>query len=123
MNALLLYIAFGLILFVSFFHSFVGQKRLIGPLLEEANPILDDPTWRAIILFGWHSTTALMILIAIYLGSMALGMTEENSLMIYATGLTFIGLGIANAIMAKFKHPGWILLSSIGISSILSLYL
>jgi len=34
---------------------------------------------------------------------------------------TAIGMGIANAIMAKFKHPGWIMLSAIGILTILSL--
>jgi len=123
MNNTLLYLATGLIVFVSFFHSYAGQKRLIGPLLQESNKIVDNPTWRAIILFGWHSTTILMLVIGLYLALVASGVAASNMVMILGIGIAFIALGIGNAVLAKFKHPGWIMLSGIGILTILSLYI
>lgn len=123
MNNILLYIAFCLIVFVAFFHSYAGQKRLIGPLLAHSNDILDNPTWRAIIYFGWHSTTALMLVIGFYIFLVAGELTAGSYLFLGLIGLTYIGLGLANGIIAKFKHPGWIMLSSIGIITISSLYI
>ncbi|MEO0440044.1 MAG: hypothetical protein AAF067_04115 [Pseudomonadota bacterium] len=121
MNSLLLYVAAAIIAFVACFHSFAGQRVLIRPLLKEETGILSDPTFRAIILFGWHSTTALMLVIALYLGLVAAGQTTANTIQITAIGITFVALGTANAIMAKFKHPGWIMLSGIGLVTLSSL--
>ena len=123
MNPSLLYAASILILLVAAFHSFAGQKKLIGPMLSESNSVLDDPTWRAVILFGWHCTSLLMILLAIFLAFVASGLTAGNAILIGLIGISFIGMGIANAVMAKLKHPGWVLLSGIGIISILALYI
>ena len=121
MSNILLYIAAVIIAFVAYFHSFAGQRVLIGPLLKEETGILSDPTYRAIILFGWHSTSALMLLIALYLGLAAAGETIPNTIQIALIGITFVALGAANAIMAKFKHPGWIMLSGIGLVTLSSL--
>ncbi|GAB5481377.1 MAG: hypothetical protein Pars92KO_11340 [Parasphingorhabdus sp.] len=121
MSEMLLFIAAGLIVVLAFFHSVAGQRRLIGPLLMGKSEILSNPTWRAIILFGWHSTTALLLLIALYLAMTAGGLAVGNDLQLIVTAVTFIGLGVANAVLAKFKHPGWILLSSIGIITLTAL--
>ncbi|WP_422343659.1 hypothetical protein [Parasphingorhabdus sp.] len=115
MSAILLFIAASLIVLLAVFHSVAGHKKLIGPMLQEDTDILSDPTWRAIIVFGWHSTTALILLIALYLALVAGGLTTGSDLQLATTAVTFIGLGIANAILAKFKHPGWIILSSVGL--------
>ncbi|WP_108810167.1 hypothetical protein [Sphingorhabdus sp. Alg231-15] len=121
MSALLLFVAAGLIVILALFHSVAGQRKLIGPMLQENTTILSDPKWRALIVFGWHSTTALLLLIALYLTLVAGGFTPGNDLQLTAIAVTFIGLGIANAILAKFKHPGWIMLSSVGIITLTAL--
>ncbi|MEM8919447.1 MAG: hypothetical protein AAGE37_11360 [Pseudomonadota bacterium] len=121
MTSVLLFVAAGIIAIVALYHSFAGQRVLVGPLLSERTEITADPTFRAIILFGWHSTTALMLLAALYLVLVASGLAASNVIQIAAIGLTFVGLGIANAIMAKFQHPGWIMLSSIGLITLSSL--
>ncbi|MEP3227544.1 MAG: hypothetical protein ABJO01_16330 [Parasphingorhabdus sp.] len=123
MSAMLLFVAAGMIVLVALFHSVAGQKKLIGPLLQGHTEILSNPTWRALIVFGWHSTTALILLIALYLALVAGGYTAGNDLQLTATAVTFIVLGIANAILAKFKHPGWIMLSSVGIIILTALYI
>ncbi len=115
MSGTLLFIAAAIIVILALFHSVAGQKVLIGPLLKENTEILSDPRWRALILFGWHSTTVLLLVIGLYLALVAGGYTSGNDLQLAAIAISFIGLGIANAIMAKFKHPGWIILSSVGI--------
>lgn len=120
MSIFLLYTAASLIIFVSAFHSIGGQKLLIGPLLKESNPILDNPTWRAIILFGWHSTTVLMGLVGLYLGLVASEFVPKSDILLFSIAIVFIGLGAGNAVMAKFKHPGWIMLSAIGILTLIA---
>lgn len=115
MSGTLLFIAAAIIVILALFHSVAGQKALIGPLLKENTEILSDPKWRALILFGWHSTTVLLLVIGLYLALVAGGHTSGNDLQLTAIAISFFGLGIANAIMAKFKHPGWIILSSVGI--------
>ncbi|MEP2104116.1 MAG: hypothetical protein ABJP02_13705 [Parasphingorhabdus sp.] len=123
MSGTLLFIAAGIIVILALFHSIAGQKALIGPLLKENTEILSDPTWRAIIYFGWHSTTALLLLIALYLALVAGDFTNGNDILLAAIAVTFVCLGTANAVLAKFKHPGWIILSSVGIVTFTALYI
>lgn len=120
MNPLLLWLAAGAMVLIALFHSLAGHKVLIGPLLAQRDGLLAQPKARVMIAFGWHVGTVLTLLPAAYLAIVAMGRTPGNTVFISLIGLAFIGMGIANGLLTRFRHPGCALLSMAGISTFLS---
>ena len=111
MNSPTLHIAAaGLIVFATFFHSVMGEKRLITPTLRADDPFIQKPATQAITRFGWHASSGFFLLTALII---LLPGTPE--LLIIAAGALWLILGVANLIMLKTKHPGGYLLSLIGL--------
>lgn len=103
-------IAAGLIVFATFFHSLVGEKKLIGPTLAVDDPFIKDPITQGITRFGWHSSSGFFLLTALLVV-----IPETPDLLIWATGALWLILGLVNLAMLKAKHPGGFLLSLMGI--------
>ena len=110
------YIAAGLILFASVFHSFAGQRKLIAPALAVSDPFIQQPSTQAIIRFGWHSSSGFFLLTAL-----ALVLPETPETLEYAIGGLWLLLGVVNLVMLRAKHPGGYLLSLIGLLTLVCL--
>ena len=108
---------------VALFHGVMGQKMLITPLVQQRGGMMDQAMPRTMIQFGWQVGTVLTLLPALYLFLVASGDTRGSSAMIFAIGLSFVGMGLANALLTRLKHPGGIVLTTTGIVVLTSLYI
>jgi hypothetical protein len=94
-------------------HSFVGEKRLIGPLLALNIDLLSG--YRSnLVRFAWHFTSLLMIVTALLI---AWPGTPRPLIMI--TGAMWLIAGVGDAILTRGKHIGWPLLSAAGLLALL----
>jgi len=123
MNIVLLYIGCFMLVGVALFHGVMGQKILIGPLLQQRAGMMNEAMPRIMIQFGWQVGTVLTLLPAFYLFLVASGETGGSTAMIFAIGLSFVGMGLANAVLTRLKHPGGFALTTTGIIVLLSLYI
>ena len=104
------YVAAGLIVFATLFHSFLGEKELIAPTLAVDDDFIQQRMTQAIHRFAWHSASAFFLLTALIIV-----LPNSPSVLVWATGWLWLLLGLANLIMTKAKHPGGYLLSTIGL--------
>jgi hypothetical protein len=104
------YVAAGLIVLASIFHSILGEKMLITPTLAVDDAFIQQPITQAIHRFAWHGASGFFLLTALIMI-----LPDSPDLLIWATGGLWLTLGLANLSMAKGKHPGGYLLSTIGI--------
>jgi len=123
MSIVLLYIGCLMLVGVALFHGVMGQKILISPLLQRRAGMMDEEMPRTMIQFGWQVTTILTLLPALYLFLVASGDTTGSPTMIFTIGLSFVGMGLANAVMTRLKHPGGFVLTATGLVVLLSLYI
>ena len=123
MSILLLYIACLMLIGVALFHGVMGQKILITPLLQQRTGMMNEAMPRAMIQFGWQVGTVLTLLPALYLYLVASGKTGGNLAMLLAIGLSFVAMGLANAAMTRFRHPGGFVLTATGLVVLTSLYI
>jgi hypothetical protein len=94
-------------------HSFVGEKRLIGPLLAQGIDMLSG--YRAnLVRFAWHFTSVLMIVSALLVG-----WPGTPVALIQITGAMWLIAGVGDAILTRGKHIGWPLLSAAGLLALL----
>ena len=57
MSTSLLYVAAVLSVFIGLVHSWLGERRLIGPLLAAREGVLQHKYARDVLRFAWHITT------------------------------------------------------------------
>ena len=89
-------------------HSFVGEKRLIGPLLAQQIELLGG--FRAnLVRFAWHFTSLLMIVTALLVA-----WPGSPAALIRITGAVWLFAGISDVILTRGKHIGWPLLCAAG---------
>ncbi len=111
-----------LMVVTSLVHSILGEKRLIGPLLQQSEGVLRHGLARFLIRSVWHFMTVLFWIIA---ASLIAGLNAENA---YSTPLLFGvclgigGAGVYDAIGSRGRHIGWPLLVLIGILAALALW-
>ena len=99
--------------FTGLAHSFVGERRLIGPLLALNLDLLSG--YRAnLVRFAWHFTSLLMIVTALLVAWP--GTPVE---LIKITGAMWLIAGVGDAILTRGKHVGWPLLSAAGLLALL----
>jgi hypothetical protein len=95
--------------FTGLAHSYVGEKRLIGPLLALKIDLLSG--YRAnLVRFAWHFTSLLMIVTALLVA-----WPGTPVLLIQITGAMWLVAGVGDAILTRGKHVGWPLLSAAGV--------
>ena len=89
-------------------HSFVGEMRLISPLLARKIDLLSG--YRAnLVRFAWHFTSLLMIVTAL-----VVGWPGTPAPLVKIVGVTWLIAGVLDAILTSGKHIGWPLLSAAG---------
>lgn len=103
-------LAAGLIVLVSLFHSVVGEKRLIIPVLAVADDFIQQPMTQSITRFAWHAQSGFFLLTALIIM-----LPDSPAILVGATGTLWLLVGLTNLLMTKAKHPGGYLLSTIGL--------
>jgi hypothetical protein len=94
-------------------HSFVGEKRLIGPLLALNIDLLSG--YRSnLVRFAWHFTSLFMIL-----NALVIVWPGTPRPLITITGAMWLIAGVGDAILTRGKHIGWPLLSVAGLLALL----
>ena len=104
------YLAAALIVFAAVFHSLLGEKKLITPMLAVRDEFIQAPMTQVITRFGWHASSGFFLLTALIIV-----LPDCPYTLIWATGCLWFALGIVNLIIARAKHPGGYLLSAVGV--------
>jgi hypothetical protein len=104
-------------------HSFLGQKRLIRPIIKQGAGVMQNPLARFILPFGWHLMSFFGLIIAAILFAWAWAPDQARTVGLAATGLVFTASGLIDAVGSKGKHIGWPPLTLIGILSFAALAL
>lgn len=112
-----------LLLMTALMHSIMGERMLIGPLLEQGgNRVLEHNLSRMLIRFGWHVTSLMWVLLAISLYGVMFKHMSAATLLLASTGICFLCIGIFDLIFSKGRHIGWLPLTLIGAFSLLAIY-
>jgi hypothetical protein len=99
-------------------HSVMGQRRLVRPLLEQRQGVMQHPLARFIVPFAWHLTTGIGLVVAAILLAWAWAPGQAQTIGLTATGVVFTASGLIDAIGSRGKHIGWAPLMLIGLSAL-----
>lgn len=113
MDALFLLAASTLCVITACVHSYFGEKRLIIPLVQSNQGVMDNALARQVIRFAWHWTSALWVLVAAYLALASQGDVIHPTLLL-AIGLFHLIAGLADGVLTRGKHIGWPPITLIG---------
>jgi hypothetical protein len=120
-QAVALTMAAALLVATMIVHSMLGQRRLIRPLLDQDNGVMQRPLARFIVPFAWHLTSGIGFVIAAILFAWAWLPDHAKTIGLFTTGAVFTVGGIWDAIGSRFQHVGWLPLTLIGLTAFASL--
>ena len=90
-------------------HSWLGERRLIGPLVNSNHGVMQHERARKVTRFAWHFTSLLMLL------SAALVAWPDTPLPLVATaGVLWLAVGLFDGIYTRGQHVGWPFLAGAG---------
>ena len=122
MSSVLLFLAAALVMVTCLTHSILGERRLIGPLMQLRAGVLQNDLARQVLRFAWHFTSALGLVVVWLLIGYALYPSTIDPAMIVLIGLILAGSGLIDAIYTRGKHVGWPLLFAAGATTLASLF-
>lgn len=106
-----------LLVLVGLFHSVIGGKRLIAPIVvrEGLPTILGSRTMSRVTLkAGWHLLTVMWFALAAVLVLDGLAIAEFRQLTLLVFGGTFVFCGVIALILSRGKHLSWAFFFPIG---------
>jgi hypothetical protein len=109
---------------VGVLHSWLGEYRLIGPLLAPDNRhgLLVHDFARFVLRFAWHLTTVTWWAFAIILGLMAFSPVGETGRMILVViAALFLAMGSFTLVTSRGRHVSWPFFLAIGLLSLVPL--
>ncbi len=122
MHPSLLYAAAGIAVGAAVMHSLLGERRLIGPILEAAPPgpaVLRSSLSRRILRFAWHITSLVWITQATVLIIVAaLPAGAQGRPIVLVTGVSFLVIAAVAVAISHGRHVGWPLLAAIGVAAL-----
>ncbi len=126
MTSLVLICAAILTVFIGVVHSWLGERRLIGPLLslEHRSGMLASSIFaRNILRFAWHLTTLTWWGIAAILVALSLSPLDETGRAILViVAVTFGLLGTVTFVAGSGRHLAWIVFLMIAGLSLVPLF-
>jgi hypothetical protein len=105
-----LYAATALIVIVGTVHSWLGEVKIIGPLLaiEPRLGPLKSTFARKIIRFAWHITTLAWFGLALVLVALLPApFGSQGRMVLLAIAATFFISGLISLIISKGRHVAW----------------
>jgi len=102
---------------VSIVHSWIGERRLIGPLLaiEPRTGVLKSAFLRQVLRHAWHITSLAWTGMAVVLAALAVApQGEAGRIAIIGIGVTFLLHGVAILALSRGRHIAWPAFLAIG---------
>jgi hypothetical protein len=125
MSATLLYCAAALVVVTALVHSVVGEQRILGPILNGAEPaprILKSRLARAIVRFAWHFTSISWLAVAAVFAIVAgLPAPVQTRAIVIVLGGSFLLMAVISVAISRGRHIGWPLLAAIGLTALAAL--
>lgn len=110
-------IAAVLLVLVGLFHSVIGGKRLIAPIInrEDLPVILGSIEMSRVTLrAGWHLLTVFWFALAAILLARLTAIAPFETLVFAVFGASFLLSGFAAAVLGRGKHLSWLFFLPIG---------
>lgn len=104
-------------------HSVIGQHRLIRPLLDRRDGVMQVPLARFILPFAWHLTSGIGLVVAAILLAWAWMPSEAKTIGLASAGMIFTSSGLIDAVGSRGRHIGWGPLTLIGLAAFAALFL
>jgi hypothetical protein len=111
-----LLIAGVLAVFISAVHSWLGEQKLIGPLLalEHREGPLARSFMRRLVRFAWHITSVAWTGMGLALAMLARSPLEPTGrFMAGVIGATFLVMGLMTLIAGRGRHLAWLVFLAI----------
>jgi hypothetical protein len=99
-------------------HSWLGEKRLITPILAIDHPIMQRLLIRQVLRGAWHLTTIFMLICAVIV--VWPQMPDATVILI---GGAWLMVGILDGIWTRGAHIGWSMLTASGVLALLGVWL
>ena len=95
-------------------HGFLGEKRLIQPLMMLDQGIMGVDLARRVFRFAWYAMSVLMLVSA----AVVIWPGTPRGL-ILLTGCAWTAVGLFDAVYTRGRHIGWPILTASGVFAIL----
>jgi len=122
MQPSLLYAAAGIAVGAAVMHSLLGERRMIGPILEAAPPgpaVLRSSLSRRILRFAWHVTSLAWLAQAAVLAIVATFPSgAQGRPTVVVTGVSFLVIAAIAVAISRGRHVGWPLLAAVGVAAL-----
>lgn len=102
-------------------HSVIGERRLVRPLLEQRQGVIQHPLARFIVPFAWHLTSGIGLVVAAILFAWAWAPDQARAVGLAMTGIVFTVSGLIDAVGSRAKHIGWAPLTLVGLGALSAL--
>lgn len=109
-----LYASAAAMVVTAFIHSWAGEKRLIGPLLDGDNAPLDNTQSRKVLRSAWHLTSGFMVLCAVIVIS-----ADVPVIALRIIGGFWLVLGLFSLVASRGRHVGWPTLTASGLMGLI----
>jgi hypothetical protein len=122
MHTTMLYTAAVFAVAVALIHSILGERRLIGPILDEVPPgpkILKGPLARKILRFAWHITSLSWIAqAAIFVIVATMPPGAQSRPIVAVIGVSFLLMAGVSIVISRGRHVGWPVLAAVGVAAL-----
>jgi len=108
-------------LLTAFVHSYVGERRLIGPLVASNAGVMSSTLAKQVVRFAWHLTSLIWIGQALLLLRAASAPPSLDRVLAGGIGVLYLIAASYSAIVTRGRFIGWPLLMAVGLFSFLSL--
>jgi hypothetical protein len=108
-----LWLSAGLMALTALVHSWLGEKRIVMPLLAYSDGVMQRPLARVIVRYAWHVTSALMLASAL-----AVAWPGTPGGLVLAIGAIWLALGLTSLVASRGRHVGWPVLAGAGLAAI-----
>lgn len=122
MRDALIHASAALLLLTGIAHSWLGERRLIGPALADRSGLYARELTRIVTRLAWHVTTMSWVAIA---GLMLLVVDAGDDALVRGAalivGIVFLTAGLIDAVLSRGRHVGWPMLTGVGALALASL--
>lgn len=110
-------IAAVLLVLVGLFHSLIGGRRLIAPIVARSDlPVIlgDIAMSRMTLRAGWHMLTLFWFALAVILVAQVVSAISFDRLVMGVFGVSFLIAALIALVLSRGKHLSWVLFIPIG---------
>jgi hypothetical protein len=111
-----LLVAAVLVFAVGAVHSWLGERRLLGPLLapeKRLGLLAKSSLARTTLRFAWHLTTLAWWGLGAVLAGLALSPSDPRAVALIVVAATFLATGLAILAVSRGRHLAWPVLLAI----------